>query len=174
MATNQIINCGLLAVLLCLTFGLYIFVKQNNTNTIKINEIRFNSADGVDWIELYNPTLNNLNLKSIYLSDKDSNFSKYRIDYNLTIPAGGFVMLYGDDSNIEEGMEVNFRISEGETVYLIASNGRTVLDSMTALIENAEDTESSIGRYPDGSEHIYMMTQPTPSQPNIRGYYANE
>lgn len=162
-------------VLISLAIALYYFLQKNSGNTLKINEIGFSLADGIDWIEIYNPTMNNLSLENLYLSDNNKDFSKFKIKQEIIVPANSFIVIYCDEyeGDTTNTVVTNFRISKGETIYLVAEDGRTIVDSLSAITDNSDVTEISIGRYPDGSEEIFIMSEYTPGQANQKGLYIN-
>lgn len=166
MDTKKPIQIFLTVVLVIITVSLYFFLESSTANTPRINEIRFSAADGVDWIEIYNPTLNNVNLQGLFLSDTLNDLTRFEFKETTVIPAGGHILVYGDRSELEDVLEANFRISEGETIYLVAADGITILDSLTTEIDSPDKPDASIGRYPDGSDQILIMPKPTPKDTN--------
>lgn len=143
------------------------YLNENTPSSLKINEIGFSLSDQIDWIEIYNPTITNISLEGLYLTDNSTDFTKYQIDEEITIPAKGYVVIYCEGYETEDdGIAVtNFRISEGETVYLIDTDGSTIIDTFTTL--GGDETEISIGRYPDGGDEAYIMTEFTPGSSNV-------
>lgn len=160
----------LVGILALGVIGIYFYISTHHSDNIRINEISFAKNNKVDWIELYNPTMNNLSLEGIYLSDKAANFSKFRIKKKIIIPSHGFVTIYcqGYTGELKNSVVTNFRISNGETVFLVGPDGSTIFDSMTAIVSEDLSTEVSIGRFPDGNEDIFLMSTPTPGERNIK------
>jgi len=66
------------------------------SNTIVINEILANSAEGEDWIELHNRTNSEIDIGGWFLSDDGSNLMKYRIPEGSTIAPGGYQVFFED------------------------------------------------------------------------------
>ena len=65
--------------------------------SVVINELLANSAGaGPDWIELYNPTDQAIDLSGWYLSDDANDLTRYRIAEGTSIPAGGYLVFYED------------------------------------------------------------------------------
>lgn len=146
---------------------LYIFLKNNVPEHLRINEISFLKGNGTDWIEIYNPTMNNLSMEGLYLSDNANNFSKFKISEEVIVPSHGFTIIYceGYEENTNNSIITNFRISNGETIYLVAQDGNTIIDSMIAMADD-EDESTTTGRFPDGSDEIFIMSQITPGERN--------
>ena len=151
---------------------LYIVLHGGFPTTLKINEISFVGNQGIDWIEIYNPTMNNLSLENLYLSDNKKNFQKFRIKDPIIVPRHGFVTIYckGADDLLEDVIKTNFNIANGETIYLIAQNGSNVIDSMTAISEQDIIEGASIGRFPDGNEDLFIMSESTPGDHNKKDF----
>lgn len=158
-----------LVLLLAITVIIaYFYAQKIHPDHLRINEISFVKNNKVDWIEIYNPTMNNLLLEGLYLSDKAANFSKFRIKERIVIPSHGYVTIYcqGYQGDIRNSTVTNFRISNGETIFLVGSDGSTIIDSMTAVASEESSAEVSIGRFPDGSDDIFIMSKPTPGTRN--------
>ena len=48
-----------------------------------------------DWVELYNTSGAAIDLNGYYISDKGGNTTKFQVPSSITIPAGGYMMVYG-------------------------------------------------------------------------------
>jgi hypothetical protein len=89
-----------------------------------------------DWIEIYNGG-GIVNLAGYYLSDDHLNLIKYQIPATspgtTTILPGGFAVFFADNDNLTQGaMHTNFTLSSnGESVFLTAPDGVTVIDSIS-------------------------------------------
>lgn len=151
------------AILIIAAIGGYVWVRSAVPQVIVINEISYADDSGIDWIELYNPTLHTRTLQGMYLTDDAQDFTQFAIDEEIVIPPLGFVVIYGDKANTVDGVEANFRVSAGETVYLIDTDGSTLLDSLTIL---DEEEGMTYGRFPDASEHTALLAQATPGEQN--------
>lgn len=97
-------------VALFIIFG-YLFSNKTVAQVI-INEVVASNSQGVldedgdypDWIELYNPTANALNLNGYGISDDASELFKFILP-DIEIPANGYTLLYASDKN--RGGQVN-------------------------------------------------------------------
>jgi hypothetical protein len=56
-----------------------------------------------DWIELYNPTGNAVDLEGWYLSDDPADPEKWQIPGSTVIPANGYVLFWADDGDLRPG-----------------------------------------------------------------------
>ncbi len=128
----------------------------NPQSGVVINEFLAHTDDPqVDYIELYNHTLADVDLSGCYLSDSPVT-NRFRIPGGTIIPKQGFLMF---DQN-----QLGFRLSAaGEAIYLVNSNATRVLDAV-----RYHDQENGVasGRFPDGAATIRRLTQPTPGTAN--------
>ena len=130
---------------------------SSNTYTIK------DSYDkSPDWIELYNPNDEELNLCNYFISDDIASRGKCRLpDY--TLGAGEYVILYADDeAHIDNG-----------TIYIPFSLGRNDINIVVSAYNGVEvdvcnieplPVDISAGLDADGSWAYFA--QPTPKEPN--------
>lgn len=119
--------------------------KEDLTNKIIINEYLTNnrrssydtSGGYYDWVELYNPTSNDITLENIYLTDNEQDLIKFKVP-KVTIKSNDYLLIYltNHQKNTEEGIYANFKLSQGET--LVLSNGKNIFDKVIT-IELPED-----------------------------------
>ncbi|HQL24294.1 MAG TPA: lamin tail domain-containing protein, partial [candidate division Zixibacteria bacterium] len=144
--------------------------------TIRINEWCADNgniiADGdgpgglfQDWIELYNPNPQAVDLSGWKLSDSLTTPDKYTVPAGRSIPANGYLFMWADGEDGQTTpttLHLNFSLSAGgEYIGLFAPDGRQV-DAVTF----GPQTEAvSEGRFPDGAG-IYPMATPTPGTTN--------
>jgi hypothetical protein len=128
-----------LTIILC-----FILIPFFGKSQLQLNEIL--SSNNViqmdeffefeDWIEIYNGG-GIVNLAGYYLSDDHLNLIKYQIPATspgtTTILPGGFAVFFADNDNLTQGaMHTNFTLSSnGESVFLTAPDGVTVIDSIS-------------------------------------------
>ncbi|MFA5422328.1 MAG: lamin tail domain-containing protein [Phycisphaerae bacterium] len=126
-----------------------------NPGDIVINEVMAHTDTYPnDWIELHNTTTSPINISGWYLSDSDSNISKYEFGTGTIIAENGYLVL-SEDINFgatasDPGKHVAFALSEnGEAVYLTSaldSNG--ILTGYRRSEDfGASDNGVSFGRY---------------------------
>jgi len=77
----------LLVCLLVGTFCLYVFARHTQPTNVVINEISFSNNDKNDWVEIYNPTLNNVSLKGYYLTDTQKEYTRFLIEEDIVVPS---------------------------------------------------------------------------------------
>lgn len=117
-----------------------------------------------DWIELYNPSPNDVSLDGLFLTDSRSNRTRYAIPPGLVVPAEGYLLFYADNLPDLGPQHLNFALSKnGEYVGLSAANGEILIDEFEfpRAIQNG-----SIGRFPDGSPNWEGTGCISPGKPN--------
>ncbi|MBN2229059.1 MAG: lamin tail domain-containing protein [Candidatus Thorarchaeota archaeon] len=133
-----------------------------NGDSVLINEFLPdpNTLYTEEWIELYNPLGETVNVSGYVLDDiTTGGTAPYTIPFGTTIPAYGYLVLYQSVTNI--GLN-----NAGDTVNYLMPDGTTVLDSYT-YTTSADDT--SYGRETDGSSIWTTFDTPTPGASNGAG-----
>lgn len=117
-----------------------------------------------DWIEIYNAETVEVDMSGMYLTDDINQPTKYAIPTGVTISAGGFVLFWADSDDEQGVYHTNFKLSKnGEAIYLFAPDGQTLIDS---IVFDAQSTDVSMGRYPDGTDFWDSFDNPTPGTSN--------
>ncbi len=142
-------------------------------NSIYVNEF-FKKKD---WIELYNTTAEDIDLAGMFLSDNENNPGKYVItggndSVSTIIPAYGYKVIWCDNMEPTSQLHARFKLSneDGQRVVLTGSD-MTWADT---LIYCTHDGTETVGRFPDGSEKVYLMTRPTISTSNQMNSYTTK
>jgi hypothetical protein len=128
-----------------------------------------------DWIELYNPGPGVADVSGYYLSDKNTNPTKWQIPAGTTIPAGGFLRIWLSSMDGWHGGQLhsNFKITQRQPnpeYVVFADPGGIVLESYHLLVYGTQ-TNHSWGRSPNGSAVWKVFTAPTPGLSNIGTSY---
>ncbi len=79
------------------------------SNSATITDPHFNNY--ADWIEIYNSGSTSINLKDYYITDNLSQPQKFKIQNDLIVEAGGYVLIWADDANT--GNHTNFKTKCG-------------------------------------------------------------
>lgn len=130
-----------------------------NGDAVLINEFLPdpNTLYTEEWIELYNPLGEAVDISGYVLDDLiGGGTSPYTIPVGTTIPAHGFIVFYQSVTNI--GLN-----NAGDTVNYLMPDGITVLDTFT-YSSSADDI--SYGRETDGSSTWITFDTPTPGDSN--------
>jgi hypothetical protein len=118
-----------------------------------------------DWIELYNATDAAVDLSGWFITDDLANTEKHVLGA-ITIPAGGFVLLWADDDILDGDDHLSFKLSsDGEDLALYTPEGAAA-DQLTY---QAQATDQSAARFPDGGETWEITDAPTPGASNGDG-----
>jgi spore coat protein CotH len=117
-----------------------------------------------DWIELYNGGNESVTLDGMYLTDDLNNPLAWKFPDDTTIEAGGFLIIWADSASDYDGLHCGFGLrANGESIALFATDGITVIDSITYL-KQLQDV--SYGRLPDGADNWEHMLSATPGWAN--------
>lgn len=140
--------------------------NNNNNNTtdtviIVINEVVSNPPSGFpDWIELYNAGTTTANLGGYKLIDSKGLIDDevYIIPENTMLEAGKFIVF-------KNGTSFTFGLSgsNGDEVIL-ATPSDSIIDHLT--FSSMATANSSYGRKPDGSTHLYYFNENTEATSN--------
>jgi len=134
------------------------FMSQNDTF------LRDQDGDFSDWIEIYNPGEQNINLFKYSLSDNLTESRKWNFP-EVTIPPKEYILLFASGKDRKDTLELHtsFKISsEGESLVLTEPGG-AVIDIVDPVIL-AKD--QAMARIPDGDRLWLVSSLPTPGGPN--------
>ena len=140
---------------------------------VRINEVMPLTSDWRGpWVEVHNTTAEPYDISGWYLSDDPAVLTKYQIQPNTIIPAGGFVTFYWSETfgnPSAPGCNQPFDFLESHAVYLTsqATGGGPGSYREAATFTDPED-EVSFGRHirSTGDTVFVAMAQPTPDAPN--------
>jgi hypothetical protein len=106
------------------------------------------SGGFADWVELHNTSAQAISLTGWYLSDDQSNPLRWRIPAGISIPAGGYLIIWTDADSLDGPLHTNFRLSAaGEDVVLSDSSGQLV-DLVNFPLQI---TDTAYARIPNGT-----------------------
>ena len=142
--------------------GLYINEFMASNSTTIADEI----GEHDDWVELYNSTSDPIDVGGMFIAD-DINDDLYLIPNSnssqTTVPANGYLILWFDKDEEQGAHHVGEKLSaDGEGIYLL-SDSTTFIDSLSF---DTQETDISMGRFPDGSDNWVTFTSPTPGAAN--------
>ncbi len=123
---------------------------------VVINEfLAHTDAPQVDYIELYNPRPQPVNLSGAWLSDT-AGTNKYQLPNGTIIPPRGLVSFTQS--------QLGFALAaDGESIFLVNSNQTRVLD---AVEFSGQENGVSMGRYPNGAPGFQRLATVTPGTAN--------
>lgn len=132
--------------------------EANLVRQIQINEIFANgSATQPDWVEVYNPTEEALDLSGFFLSDDADHLDRYTLPPGSIVAAGGFLTLSADDFDF--GLS-----SMGEAVFLTEPNREFVA---AAYGFGPHPVGYSVARWPDGAADWFFSSTPSQGAANV-------
>lgn len=151
-----------------------LLLQAQNQTDIRINEVMTLNANGpVDnfghhspWIEIFNSSYGTVSIANMFLTDNLQEPKKYRIpqDGRMTLSPQSYILFYFDGNSEHGVLHTNFRLDSVGKVYLMASNGRTVVDSAIFSFKAADEV---LARETDGVGAWQKSKSYTPNQTNI-------
>jgi hypothetical protein len=155
---------------------------QDGRGPLVINELmavngtflRDPQAQYDDWIEIYNGSDGPTDVAGLYLAGDPAVPRRWQFPPDqaalTTILPRGFLVVWMDGDTADPGLHAGFKLDgDGDALYLFASDGRTLLDS---IVFGAQNADVSYGRYPDAADDWQFMSVPTPGAPNVQGYHG--
>ncbi len=126
-----------------------------------------------DWIEIYNPNDEPVDLAGWYITDDQESYRQYQFPFGntskTTIPAKGFALLWADEQPGQGALHLNFRLSSsGESVYLSPDGVRVVHQVAFGPQGDVQSpgTDQSVGLETDGASGWQIFESPTPGYSN--------
>ena len=129
-------------------FEYYTIQPKIKQGDIVINE--FNT----DWIEIFNNTGEDYNLSALFLSDDDTDFTKWKFPDTMLASKNYFVV-WTDESNNPSNVSTNFNLSEEGGKLFLSNNTQNIINTITY---GEEEPGKTLGRYPNGTgSYVYML-----------------
>ncbi len=122
-----------------------------------------------DWIEVFNPHAETINLRGFHLSDKTDNIGKWTFPDTVIAP-GGYLIVWADEDLLQSGLHANFKLSASGEAVVLADSNRVVVDQVTF---GSQSTDLSFGRCPNGTGEFTSMS-PTPAAANECAYVCGD
>lgn len=115
-----------------------------------------------DWIELYNNGTESIDLAGYFLSDNPDNLDKWSFPEGSIIAPNGYLMIWADNDEDQEGLHASFKLSASAESVLLVDPDTIILDEVTYFDQT---TDISYGRFPNGVGEFQKMN-PTFSAEN--------
>lgn len=161
---------------------IYDVVTPASADNIIINEVmaanvdvyRDPSTNFGSWVELYNPTDNNVQLGGLYVTDDATNLKKHRLvdNYGVVLPHG-YAVLNFDHFEVftpESYRQIDDKLDcDGGTI--IVSDGENILAEVTYP---EAISRVSYARTTDGGEEWGTTDNPTPGASNATSTFATK
>ena len=119
------------------------------------NETTVTDQDGEyeDWIELYNNGNAALPMLGLYLSDNALIPNQWAFP-DVTIAAGGYLVVWADNDVTQTGLHANFKLSAGGEAILLSDSELNILDEISF---GPQKTDTTTGRFPNGIGYFMEM-----------------
>ncbi len=143
--------------------------------TIVINEmcasnsslITDNHGEYEDWIELYNYGTETVDLGGLNITDNTSDPTKHRLDESLSIPAGGYLILWADGETAQGAAHLSFKLDKDGEDLVLNHRLDCGLEQIDFVRFGLLETDKSYGRLPDAEDNWIVFDKPTPGGPNV-------
>jgi len=170
-------------IILAALVVVYFFIQENKTlsvseegpaNGLIINEVMSANSGFLpdeegefpDWIELYNPTNEAINIYGFGLSDDETEPIKYALP-DITINPGEYLVVFASGkgkSTVDSPYQhTNFKLSSKGDIIILSGRSGATLDRIDL---DAIPTNISYGRNPNNSELLERFENPTPGFEN--------
>lgn len=135
-----------------------------------INEFVSNNSFGLtdengefeDWLEIYNPTPNAVDLAGFSMSDDLALPRKTVFASGVVVPANGYLVLFCDQ-DVGIANHLSFKLArEGGAVGLFSPDG----DVLDQIVYQEQETDTGLARIPDGSTSWRSTVNVTPGASN--------
>ncbi len=94
--------------------------------------LRDAEGDRSDWIEIFNAGNDTVDLSGMYLTDDDDNLEEWQFPSGVSIPAGGYRVLYASNKDVvfpSGEIHTDFALSaDGEFLALVDTDRTTIID----------------------------------------------
>lgn len=158
-------------ILVCFIFFSHI---NSSAQQILINELMSSNSftitdedgDYPDWIELYNPQPEAIDLTGYGISDEPSVPFKWVMP-SVNIAAYGYLLIFADDKNRD--LHTNFKLSSDGETLVITNPLETTIDQVDF---GKIGPDISYGRQPDGSGQWFFFQEATPNGSNTTQGYS--
>ncbi|NNC82252.1 MAG: T9SS type B sorting domain-containing protein [Flavobacteriales bacterium] len=130
-----------------------------------------NFGEYEDWFEIYNTGAADVDLLGYYLSDDILEPTKFEVTSSVTVPAGGYRVVFASNRNTVSGTNIHtsFKINQKNQEYaVLADPAGTIIDVF--WMENPNQTNHSWGRLTDGGATWGVFTNPSPGAANAGGF----
>jgi hypothetical protein len=132
------------------------------------------NGDFEDWIELFNPGDQPVNIAGMFVTDSFPKLAWQIPDSNeqlTTIPPGGYLLLWLDKDPQQGILHMNVKLgADGESISLVRSDG-TIIDSIQFGLQLPD---ISLGRKTDAGNEWISMETPTPGSTNNPEIYIEK
>lgn len=134
-------------------------LRSQNLTDLRVTEIVAENENGLvddhgarnGWIEIFNNSNGTVRFGGCYLSDDRADLTKYHIptsDRSVALGPRQSVVFHASGDAAHGTFHTNFRIEKGETIFLVSTDGRTILDSLA--IPSDLQADKAVKKVPTG------------------------
>lgn len=154
-------------------FVIYLFISIN-THAQYINEICSKNEDIIadedgdfpDWIEIYNPTNETVNLNQFYLSDDELELDKWKFPTYRLATHDYLLVFASDKETVNQELHCNFKISSGGEQLYLSNSQKEVIQTVSCP---ALKVNHSFGLDSMGFKY-YEIPSPLEANKNQKGF----
>jgi len=118
-----------------------------------------------DWLEIYNPSTEPVDMSGMYLSDNLNNPTKWRVPDGVVIPSGGYLLFIADGDTGQGSQHISWSLSkDGESISLYEPDGETLVDR---VVFGPQRTDIAMGRTVDDADSWSLFVPSTPGASNV-------
>jgi len=154
-------------LLLCSQAQLFI----NEVCASNYTDFTDNFGQNEDWFEIYNAGGTALDLNGYYFSDDVLDPTKYQVPSSVSVPAGGFRVIFCSNRNTVAGTNIhtNFKINQKSQEYAVmADPSGSIIDAY--WMDKSTQGNHSRGRLTNGGAAWGVFTNPSPGTTNTGGF----
>lgn len=157
------------------------FFEQHEPDSVApvINEFMAFNRTGIkddffendDWIELYNPLDQPVDIEGLFLSDDPARPKMHRIppgaSDQTTLAPKDYMVLWADGDTLQGPLHLNFRLDKESEIITLAREENGALTFLDVVSFHRQTSDVSRGRYPDGTMTWRNFHVPTPGESNV-------
>ena len=141
-------------------------LMASNVGTVMSPATNFDS-----WIEIYNPSDEDVNLAGMYLSDDAANLTLWHLPQDIgSVPAKGYKVIWMGSNNIKTTQAPFSLDCDGGTLYLSDSDGQLLLSQSYPEAMS----RTSYARKTDGADEWGWTADATPGATNATAAFADK
>ena len=163
---------------LAVTLSIFTLSAQSQSD-MRLNELLIHNETNFEddfgfhngWFEIFNTSFGTVNIGGCFLSNDPDNLKKYIIpkgDVLTQIKPRQHILFWADNNPYHGTFHINFTLEESDTIYFVASDGRTVIDKI-AVPKNL-GVDQSYGRIEDGigsTDGVMPWTSPSTNNAGV-------
>jgi hypothetical protein len=135
-------------------------VVINELMPVNISVVKDQDNEYDEWIELFNKNNTSIDLSGYYLTDSESDLTKWTFPSGTIILPDSFIIVWADSDTLQSGLHANFKLSSmGETVVFLTPELQ-IIDRLT-YGEVALNEQPSYARLPNGTGEFSWQQYPT-------------